>query len=71
VEKYAPNFAEHGVSIDLLSLLSDAQLQEIGVETAPERARIIAIASKLKFAPSGGTLPEEHRRCALPVRVER
>jgi chemotaxis protein histidine kinase CheA len=41
LERHAPAFLRHGISVDVLALLTDAQLQLIGIEPAEERLRLL------------------------------
>jgi len=47
LEKYSEMFVQHGISIDLLPLMTEKQLAEIGVSNARDRKRIISAIQKI------------------------
>eukprot|EP00339_Tiarina_fusa_P027709 CAMPEP_0117007622 /NCGR_PEP_ID=MMETSP0472-20121206/7444_1 /TAXON_ID=693140 ORGANISM="Tiarina fusus, Strain LIS" /NCGR_SAMPLE_ID=MMETSP0472 /ASSEMBLY_ACC=CAM_ASM_000603 /LENGTH=330 /DNA_ID=CAMNT_0004709459 /DNA_START=209 /DNA_END=1198 /DNA_ORIENTATION=- len=47
LEKYCDMFVKHGISIDLLPLMTDAQLIDIGVNSVGDRARILKAIKKI------------------------
>lgn len=48
VRPFAPLFKDHKISGDLVRILNDAMLQEIGVDLVGPRARILQAIAKLK-----------------------
>ena len=58
MEKYSQLFALHGISIDMLPLLTESQLMEMGVLDSSDRKRILSVMSRIKeFIPA----PESHK----------
>ena len=41
--QYSQLFVVHGLSIEMLPLLSDSQLQELGIKDAQDRKKILAV----------------------------
>lgn len=55
MEKYSQLFALHGISIDMLPLLTESQLMEMGVLDSSDRKRILSVMSRIKeFVPAPG-----------------
>jgi hypothetical protein len=55
MEKYSQLFALHGISIDVLPLLTEPQLIEMGITKVADRKRILSVIQKIKdFIPPHG-----------------
>lgn len=62
--KYSQLFALHGISIDMLPLLTESQLMEMGVLDSSDRRRILSVMSRIKeFVPAPGRLTFTFFRC--------
>lgn len=48
IDKYSNVFAVHGISIDMLPLLTDAKLEEIGISEKLDRVKILSRIEKMK-----------------------
>ena len=67
MEKYSQLFALHGISIDILPLLNESQLTQMGIRSARDRARILQVIRQIKeFLPYCTNTSEESGKMANP-----